>query len=141
VTYSYGNTHLNGFWDDNLEVPTIYLDPVEEPVIYDARDAWAQSSAPIVASSGDWNFNDLLKAGTAIAQEAIRYQTATLPDGQRIYTRIDPITGRPIYGGRTVTVDSGGIGTDIAQFVNQNMPLLLIAGAGLLLLSMKKGRK
>lgn len=138
MPYRYGNTTLNGFWDDNLEVPTIDLDPVEEPLIYDARDAWAQTGAP-VAPSDDWSFNKILKTAGAIAQEAIRYQAASLPDGQRIYTRIDPITGRPIYGGRTVTVGSGGIGADIAQFVNQNMPLLLVAGA-VVLLSLK-GKK
>lgn len=144
--------NLNGFWDDNANVPTISLDdsapvdntPIDTQPIYDAADAWAQgigtppvvsTPAPDASSTGNtgssWSLRDILNAGRDIAQTVVQYKAATLPTGQRIYTTIDPRTGQPIYGNSTLTIGAGGI----TQFVNQNLPLLLLAGVGLLLIT------
>lgn len=146
---------MAGFWDDNLDVPTVDLSsssgvydaadawaqgtgtPPVDTTILDANDAWAQNGGAPVFSAGDttssgssWSFSDLLHTGTGIAQELLRYRTATLPGGQRIYTRVDPYTGQAVTGGRTVMLPAGGA----MDFIRQNaVPLALLAGAAVLL--------
>jgi hypothetical protein len=134
--YPYRNKNLNGFWDDNLETPTVYLEDDVSSAEINIPNMEPTGIDSTGGSGWDLSFSDILKAGTSIAQEVIRYKTATLPGGQRIYTSIDPRTGRPYYGGNTIAMGDG-----ISQFVNRNLPMLALAGVGVLLLTMNTGGK
>ncbi|HJW55864.1 MAG TPA: hypothetical protein VJ577_11370 [Burkholderiaceae bacterium] len=148
--------NLQGFWDDNLDTPTVYLDDTSG--VYDARDAWAQGTGVmpvdtsildandaiaqgygtvpdiVTSTSGSgWSLHDLLSTGTSLIHDVMQYRASTLPTGQRIYTRFDPATGQYVTGGRTVTLPGSGA----MNFIQQNAPLL-IGGALLLVLAMNR---
>lgn len=140
--YQYHNGNINGiagFWDENLEVPTVYLDPVEEPIL-DARDAWAQGTGtPDAATSSisDLSFRDILDVGRGVLQDITKYRAQTLPNGSRIYTTIDPLTGRRVMGTGTLTLQQQSLST----FIQQYGPMLLLGGVALMVLSSSGGKR
>lgn len=149
--YPYRNSNINGMgdWFDDLtsyvSAPAIdntVLDardamatsnPVDQTVL-DARDSWATTgTAPPVktsTASGGW-FTDILNLG----KEVLTYKTTTLPTGQNIYTRIDPLTGLPVAVTGTVAIPSG-----IEATIKANLPLIFIGAAALMFMSGKKGK-
>lgn len=146
--------NLNGFWDDNLGLPTVdlgadttdsggVLDPRDamaqgtavtpaDTSILDARDAIAQGTGTVptvvdTGSSSDWSFKDIISTGRGVLQDLLKYKATQVPGGPTLYTRIDPRTGLPVYGGGAVTLNNSAL-TD-------NLPLLVIGG-GLLVLAL-----
>lgn len=117
-----------------------YLEPsdvdIDSGQVYDARDAWAQSGYAVAPDSisDSWSFNDILKAGTQIASEVLKYKPTELPGGGTIYSRVDPITGKVSTGGRTI------MPTGLSDFFKNNAMVVGFAGVAILLL-MNSGTK
>lgn len=152
---------MRGFWDDNLDVPTVDLSEdisyLGYDDTYDARDAWVDGTGtmPIdttvldandaLAQSGgsmqtfggsddDWNLRDIVNAGTGILREVNAYRATSLPDGSRIFTRTDA-AGRPVQNTHTTTLNS----SDLMTFMKNNAAMLMLGGAALFFM-MKKGK-
>jgi hypothetical protein len=106
------------FFDDSgvgsdafpVELPNIDPGPV--------TPSWADPPSPGSILPTGWSIGDIIKTAGSVAQEVARYRQATLPNGSRIYQRIDPRTGLPLPNSYTVPGSA-----------MPSMPLLLLGGA------------
>ena len=170
TAYPYRNRSLNGlglFWDENLEVPTIYLDdaPVEEYPIYDTRDywatgdswnsidstvldtrdVWAQDGAPVYTmtdAGSDWSWTDMLRTGV----DLLKTGAGVAQEYLRYQTTQLPGGGRVYtrydqYGYPMTGGRTVMVGGGLMDTLKQYAPVLMLGGVALAVVASAGNRR
>jgi hypothetical protein len=134
-----------------------YTDPnalTTDNSILGASDAWARGlakppSAVVThtpAASSNWE--NIIGGVAAVAAGVASYKKNQLPGGGAVYTRYDPLTGRPMNAGGTFTFGpksnnqaGGGIAASLTGMFSNPIALAAIGLGAVLLLTGKRKAK